>query len=147
VPEWNFKLKLSLIGVINKYNFQCLNLEGVTITLDVSYQFKAQSDHLYELVTQFKDFDTYQTVLTAAGRFHWRISGDPTIPKRWDTENECISLFVLSAAWVMRGQWENECISLSVLSVAWVMIAQWENECISLCVLSVGRGHDSSVGE
>jgi len=25
---------------------------------------------------------------------------------------------------------ENECITLSVLSVARVMIAQWENECI-----------------
>ena len=42
----------------------------------------------------------------------------------------------------MIAQWENECISLSVLSVAWVMIAQWENECISLrsslSVLTVG---------
>jgi len=54
-------------------------------------------------------------------------------------ENECISLSVLSMAWVMIAQWENECISLSVLPMAWVMITQWENECISLSVLSKAR--------
>jgi len=28
---------------------------------------------------------------------------------------------VLSVAWVMVAQWENECISVSVLSMAWVI--------------------------
>ncbi|XP_067936280.1 uncharacterized protein [Watersipora subatra] len=45
----------------------CLNMDGVTIKLDVSYQFKARPNDLYKLVTQFKDFDTYQEVLSAAG--------------------------------------------------------------------------------
>jgi len=42
-------------------------MDGVTINLDVSYQFKAIPDYLYELVTQFKDFDKYQAILSAAG--------------------------------------------------------------------------------
>ena len=46
---------------------QCLNRDGVTINLDVSYQFKAAAAHLYDLVIQFKDFDSYQKVLGAAG--------------------------------------------------------------------------------
>ena len=46
---------------------QCLNRDGVTINLDVSYQFKASAAHLYDLVIQFKDFDSYQKVLGAAG--------------------------------------------------------------------------------
>lgn len=43
-------------------------MDGVTIELDVSYQFKAKPDDLYKLVTQFKDFDQYQEVLSAAGK-------------------------------------------------------------------------------
>jgi len=55
-------------------------------------------------------------------------------------ESECISLSVLSLAWVMIAQWENECISLSVLFMARVMVAQWEHwedECIALSAHSV----------
>jgi len=58
-----------------------------------------------------------------------------TLQNVW--KNECISVSVLSVAWVMIAQWENGCISLSVLSVVRVMIAQWENECISLSVFSM----------
>ena len=48
----------------------CLNRDGVTITLDVSYQFKAKPNSLYSLVTQFKDFDTYQSIVEAAGKIN-----------------------------------------------------------------------------
>lgn len=52
----------------NPSMFQCLNRDGVTINLDVSYQFKAVPQHLYDLVVQFKDFEAYQKVLGAAGK-------------------------------------------------------------------------------
>lgn len=44
-----------------------MNQDGVIIDLDVSYQFKANPNYLYWLVTQFKDFDGYKKVLLAAG--------------------------------------------------------------------------------
>jgi len=56
-----------------------------------------------------------------------------------ECENEFISLYILSVAWVVIAECENECIPLSVLSVAWVVIAECENECIPLSVLSVAR--------
>ena len=64
---------LFIDGVYHVYtdvSLQCLNLDGVFTDVDVSYQYKAQSKHLYKLVTQFKDFDRYSQTLYYAGMKH-----------------------------------------------------------------------------
>jgi hypothetical protein len=45
-----------------------LNRDGVEIRLDVSYQFKANPNHIRTLVEQFQDFRGYKTVLKASGK-------------------------------------------------------------------------------
>jgi len=44
---------------------------------------------------------------------------------------------------VMIAQWENECISMSILSMAWVMIAQWDSSVCPPC----GSGSIPNHGE
>ena len=46
---------------------QCLNKDGVTIVLSVSYQYRAQPNHLKDIVLQFKDHSGYTRVLRSAG--------------------------------------------------------------------------------
>ena len=44
-----------------------MNRDGVIIELDVSYQYKANSNYMHQLVLQFKYFDGYKKVLSASG--------------------------------------------------------------------------------
>lgn len=56
--------------MFNNFIFQCLNKDGVIITLDVTYQYRAQIPKLYDITMDFKDFDGYKKVLQFAGKLH-----------------------------------------------------------------------------
>ena len=47
---------------------QCLNKDGVIITLDVTYQYKAQAAKLHDIAMNFKDYDGYKEVLQYTGK-------------------------------------------------------------------------------
>ena len=47
--------------------FQCLNKDGVVVTLDVAYQYKARLSKLHDIILAFKDFDGYQAILKHTG--------------------------------------------------------------------------------
>lgn len=48
-------------------DLECLNRDGVEITLSVTYQFRVQMQSLKEVVLNFKDIDGYQDVLRSVG--------------------------------------------------------------------------------
>lgn len=52
----------------NIYYIQCLNKDGVTITLDVTYQYKARPNNLRNIIMDFRDFDGYKEVLRYSGK-------------------------------------------------------------------------------
>jgi len=49
------------------YTTTCLNKDGVSIVLSVSFQYRARPNDLYDIITQFEDHDGYESVLRSAG--------------------------------------------------------------------------------
>ncbi|CAF2796203.1 unnamed protein product [Rotaria sp. Silwood2] len=49
-------------------DISCLNQDGVSISLDVTFQFRADPIYLYDIVVQFKDFSGYKRILAATGQ-------------------------------------------------------------------------------
>ncbi|CAF3271932.1 unnamed protein product [Rotaria socialis] len=49
-------------------DISCLNYDGVSISLDVTFQFRIDPVYLYDIVVQFKDFDGYKEILYATGQ-------------------------------------------------------------------------------
>ncbi|KAL4216895.1 hypothetical protein ACF0H5_023356 [Mactra antiquata] len=66
-PGFDFIIFPSVYKTITFNGLQCLNADGVIITLDVTYQYKAQAPKLYDIVMNFKDYDGYKEVLRYAG--------------------------------------------------------------------------------
>ncbi len=46
---------------------QCLNKDGVSIHLSISFQYRIKAPDLFWVATQFKDMDGYDTVLSKTG--------------------------------------------------------------------------------
>lgn len=66
-PGFEFIIFPSVYKTLTFDNLQCLNADGVIITLDVTYQYKAQAAKLYDIVMNFKDYEGYKTVLQYTG--------------------------------------------------------------------------------
>lgn len=66
-PGFQFIIFPSVYKTLSFSNLRCLNKDGVIIRLDVTYQYKAQPTKMYEIVMDFKDFESYQSVLQTTG--------------------------------------------------------------------------------
>ncbi|WAR27568.1 hypothetical protein MAR_013272 [Mya arenaria] len=66
-PGFEFIIFPSVYKTISFSDLKCLNKDGVIITLDVTYQFKAQPTKLHDLIINFKDYDGYKKVLEYTG--------------------------------------------------------------------------------
>ncbi|XP_053385379.1 uncharacterized protein LOC123539069 [Mercenaria mercenaria] len=66
-PGFEFIIFPSVYKTLTFDNLRCLNADGVIITLDVTYQYKAKAQKLYDIVMNFKDYDGYKTVLQYTG--------------------------------------------------------------------------------
>lgn len=64
---YTFIIFPSVFKSIEFTNLKCLNKDGVHITLDVSYQYRARPTELNTVINQFKDHDGYVTILENAG--------------------------------------------------------------------------------
>ena len=51
-----------------KMVLQCLNKDGVQISLSISYQFRVRPKKLGEIILQFKDYDGFKSVLKPIGK-------------------------------------------------------------------------------
>ena len=47
--------------------FQCLNLDGVTTYLSVSYQYRVRANDLRDIIMQFQNSKTFQDILYNIG--------------------------------------------------------------------------------
>lgn len=47
--------------------FQCINHDGVTTELSISYQYKVRANELNDVVMQFRKYDFFQTILFVIG--------------------------------------------------------------------------------
>ncbi|XP_060585158.1 uncharacterized protein LOC132741089 [Ruditapes philippinarum] len=66
-PGFDFIIFPSVYKTLTFNDLRCLNADGVIITLDVTYQYKAKAPKLYDIVMNFKDYDGYKTVLQYTG--------------------------------------------------------------------------------
>ncbi|KAH3814564.1 hypothetical protein DPMN_143066 [Dreissena polymorpha] len=66
-PGFEFIIFPSVYKTLTFDDLRCLNKDGVIITLDVSYQYKAQPAKLHEIAMNFKDYEGYKKVLQFTG--------------------------------------------------------------------------------
>lgn len=66
-PGYHFIIFPSVFQSIGYDDVQCLNKEGLEIELDVQLQYRARPVQLREIILQFKDKDSYVTILTTIG--------------------------------------------------------------------------------
>ena len=52
------------------YCFQCLNIDGVTITISVSFQFRVRPTDLKRNVMEFKNYENYMIILRNIGKYN-----------------------------------------------------------------------------
>lgn len=67
-PGFKFIIFPSVYRTLEFDDLRCLNQDGVTITLDISYQYQAMQSKLYDIAMQFKDIKGYEVVLKNAGQ-------------------------------------------------------------------------------
>ncbi|KAK6166456.1 hypothetical protein SNE40_023143 [Patella caerulea] len=66
-PGYEFIVFPNTFTTMTFNRLDCLNAEGVTITLNVEYQYKAQPKDIKKIILDFKDFDNYKKVLETTG--------------------------------------------------------------------------------
>lgn len=66
-PGYRFIIFPSVFRTISYPNLQCLNKDGVIITLDIAFQYQVKPDSLRDTVLQFRDHDNFKLVLEYAG--------------------------------------------------------------------------------
>ncbi|XP_046330071.1 uncharacterized protein LOC124113655 [Haliotis rufescens] len=66
-PGFEFIIFPNVYTTMNFRSLSCLNKDGVTITLDVAYQYKARVTHIKDIILKFKDFDGYKDILKYTG--------------------------------------------------------------------------------
>ncbi|XP_050418870.1 uncharacterized protein LOC126832201 isoform X1 [Patella vulgata] len=66
-PGFEFIIYPNTFTTKQFYYFKCLNAEGITMELNVEYQYKAEIDSLQTIMKDFKDFDDYKEILEDEG--------------------------------------------------------------------------------
>ncbi|KAK6166454.1 hypothetical protein SNE40_023141 [Patella caerulea] len=66
-PGFEFVVFPNTFTTMQFQNFKCLNAEGITMELNVEYQYKAEIDSLQTIMKDFKDFDDYKEILEDEG--------------------------------------------------------------------------------
>ncbi|XP_050418871.1 uncharacterized protein LOC126832201 isoform X2 [Patella vulgata] len=66
-PGFEFIVFPNTFTTMQFQNFKCLNAEGITMELNVEYQYKAEIDSLQTIMKDFKDFDDYKEILEDEG--------------------------------------------------------------------------------
>ncbi|KAL5006061.1 hypothetical protein ScPMuIL_017219 [Solemya velum] len=67
-PGFEFIKFPSVFRTLDFNKLMCLNKDGVTITLDVTYQYKARPTKLRQIIMDFRDFEGYKKVLRYSGQ-------------------------------------------------------------------------------
>ncbi|XP_063411692.1 uncharacterized protein LOC134694593 [Mytilus trossulus] len=67
-PGYEFIIFPSTYKSLTFDDLECLNKDGVKITLDVTYQYKVKSSKLRAVIMDFRNLDGYTNVLINAGR-------------------------------------------------------------------------------
>ncbi|XP_050418875.1 uncharacterized protein LOC126832201 isoform X3 [Patella vulgata] len=66
-PGFEFIIYPNTFTTKQFYYFKCLNAEGITMELNVEYQYKAEIDSLQTIMKDFKDFDDFKEILEDEG--------------------------------------------------------------------------------
>ncbi len=66
-PGFRFLIFPSVYRTIAYEALQCLNEDGVIITLNIAFQYQVKPDSLRDTVLQFRDHDNFQKVLESVG--------------------------------------------------------------------------------
>ena len=62
-PGFKFIIFPRVYQTVEFSNVECLNKDGISITLSVQFQHLVNNTHLKEVIMSFRDHDNYETII------------------------------------------------------------------------------------